>query len=230
MSDNNDNTVDTRDNLTRLLNLGRRKRPRVSRLYSNIVYYLRFVLPVIAFAIITIVMAWPKMDNEFTAVQKKDVIPQNVGRNELINPHFESTTEDQNPYVITAARAVQDMDDQSIVLLEGPVADVKMKDGRTMNAKATNGVYRQNEKILVLDGAVQMINEAGFTLESQRMNISVDDKILWTDTAVHGDGPSGTLEAKAMNANNATGIVVFTGPAKLVLKQTPQKQPLDLSP
>lgn len=226
MNDTDDNLVDTRDNLTRLLNLGRRKRPRVSRLYSLVVYYLRFVLPVIALAIIAIVMAWPKMDSEFTAIQKKDIIPQNVGRNELINPHFESATEDQNPYVITAARAVQDMDDQSIILLEAPVADVTLKNGRTMNAKSTNGVYRQNEKILILDGSVRIVNETGFTLQSEKMNISVDDKITWTDTAVHGFGPSGTLEAKAMNANNATGIVIFTGPAKLVLKQTSK----DLSP
>lgn len=222
MSDPDDNNVDGRDNLTRLLNLGRRKRPRISRRYTVFVNSMRFVLPIIALGIVAIVMAWPKMDDTYTAVEKKDIIPQTTGRNELMSPHFESMTKDQNPYVITAVRAVQDMDDQSIVLLEQPVADITMKDSNKINLKAHNGVYRQNEKILILDGQVQMVNQDGFTLQSQRMNISVDDKIAWTDTTVHGQGTQGTLDAQAMNANNATGIVVFTGPAKLVLNQTPK--------
>lgn len=212
-------TEDTRDNLTRLLNLGRRKRPRISRRYTVFVNSMRFVLPVIALAIVTVVLAWPKMDDNFTAVQKKDIIPQNTGRNELLSPHFESTTQDQNPYVITATRAVQDMDDQSIVLLEKPVADVTLKGGDKLNLKSKNGVYRQNEKILVLDGDVNIVTQQDFTIRSQRMNIAVDNKIAWTDTPVHGEGTAGTLDARAMNANNATGIVVFTGPAKLVLNQ-----------
>jgi lipopolysaccharide export system protein LptC len=219
VTDTEDNTVDGRDNLTRLLNLGRRKRPRISRRYTVFVNSMRFVLPVIALAIITVVLAWPKMDDNFTAIEKKDIIPQTTGRNELMSPHFESVTQDQNPYIITAARAVQDMDDQSIVLLEQPVADITMSNGK-LNMKANNGVYRQNEKILILDGQVQMVNQDGFTLQSQRMNISVDNKIAWTDTIVHGEGTAGTLDAQAMNANNETGIVVFTGPAKLTLNQT----------
>lgn len=222
MSDTEDDNVDTRDNLTRLLNLGRRKRPRISRRYTVFVNSMRFVLPMIALAIVAVVMAWPKMDEGFAVVEKKDIIPQNTGHNELMSPHFESVTKDQKPYVITAARAVQDMNDQSIVLLEQPVADITMKDSSTLNLKAEHGVYRQNEKILVLDGQVNMVNQDGFTVQSQRMNISVDDKIAWTDTSVHGEGTQGTLDAQAMNANNATGIVVFTGPAKLILNQTPQ--------
>ncbi|MDB5491576.1 MAG: hypothetical protein JWO78_1425 [Micavibrio sp.] len=220
MSDSEDNTLDGRDNLTRLLNLGRRKRPRISRRYTIFVNSMRFVLPVIALGIIAVVLAWPKMDDDFTAAQTKDIIPQNAGRNELLSPHFESTTEDQNPYVITAIRAVQDMNDQSIILLEQPVADITMKNNDMLNLKAKNGVYRQDQKILILDGQVEIVNRAGFTIHSQRMNLSVDDKIAWTDTAVHGEGTQGTLDARAMNANNATGIVIFTGPAKLVLNQT----------
>jgi lipopolysaccharide export system protein LptC len=211
-------TEDTYDNLTRLLNLGRRKRPRISRRYSYIVRGLRLLLPLLALVIVAVVMAWPKMeDGAITPIPRENIIPKETGRNELLNPHFEGADKDRNPYAITAARAVQSLKDSSIVLLEQPVADVSLSGGGKINARADNGVYRQNSKILVLDGKVAVQNDGGLTIRSDRLNISIDDRITWTDTAVTGDGPSGTLAAKAMNANNATGVVILTGPAKLVL-------------
>lgn len=67
MSDIDDN----RDNLTRLLNLGRRKRPRISRRYTFVVQGLRFLLPITALAIVTIVVSWPKMNEGIKPVPKK---------------------------------------------------------------------------------------------------------------------------------------------------------------
>jgi lipopolysaccharide export system protein LptC len=226
MDDMQDTALDGRDNLTRLLNLGRRKRPRISRRYSVVVQGLRYLLPVTALAIVTIVVSWPKMDEAIKPIPKQNIIPQNTGRNELINPHFESTTQDKQPYVITAASAVQSMGDTSVILLEQPVAAVTMKNGAKVTAKASSGVYRQDVRILALEGKVVMNHNSGYTLYSDRLNISVDDQVSWTDTAVHGDGPAGTLDARAMNANNKTGMIILTGPAKLVLTQSDRKTKL----
>ena len=41
--------TDERDNLTRLLNLGRRKRPRINRRYSFFVRGMRLLLPLASF-------------------------------------------------------------------------------------------------------------------------------------------------------------------------------------
>lgn len=212
-----DEVQDHRDNLTRLLNLGRRKRPRISRRYSIIVQSLRFVLPMAALAIVTVVLAWPRMEDSVSAIPKTDIIPQKTGSNELINPHFESVTNDQMPYVVTAARAVQSLNDSNVVQLERPVADMTMKDGKVINARAVSGLYRQDTKILVLDGDVAFHHQSGYTITSQRMSLSMPDQIGWTDTAVRGEGPAGSLQARAMNANNATGVLVLTGPARIVL-------------
>src|SRR5690348_4194987 len=107
---------DHRDNLTRLLNLGRRKRVRVDRRHSIVVRGLRFLLPLAALAIVAVVVAWPKMDDSIVPIPREDIIPQKTGRNELINPRFESANSDMQPYVITAERAVQSMKDSQLVL------------------------------------------------------------------------------------------------------------------
>jgi lipopolysaccharide export system protein LptC len=212
--------AEERDNLTRLLNLGRRKRPRINRRYSSFVRGMRLVLPLTALAIVAVVLAWPRMEDNIAPVPKESIIPQGGGRNELINPHFESTTNNQLPYVVTAARAVQSQKDEALVLLQSPVADVTLSGGASLNAKSDNGVYRQDTEILVLDGHAFMQHSSGHHLKSDRMNISMKDQLAWSDTPVEGEGPSGTIQAKAMNANNATGVLIFTGPAKLVLTQS----------
>jgi lipopolysaccharide export system protein LptC len=212
--------AEERDNLTRLLNLGRRKRPRINRRYSSFVRGMRLVLPLTALAIVAVVLAWPRMDDAIAPIPKESIIPQGGGRNELISPHFESTTNSQLPYVVTAARAVQSQKDEALVLLEGPVADVTLAGGATVNAKSDNGVYRQDTEMLVLDGHAVLLHSSGHSLKSSRMNISMKDQLAWSDTPVDGDGPSGTIAAQTMNANNATGVLIFTGPAKLVLTQS----------
>lgn len=220
--ENTPHTVDEeRDNLTRLLNLGRRKRPRINRRYTAIVRSLRLVLPLVALVIVTIVIAWPRMDDNITAIPKDDLIPQGTsGRNELINPHFESTDSNQQPYVITADRAVQSQKEESLILLEKPKADVTLGEGETVNAQSQRGAYRQDTEILVMDESVILQHFTGYTLKSERMNVSMKDQTAWTDLPVSGAGPSGTLEAKAMNANNVTGKVIFSGPAKMILIQS----------
>ena len=212
--------TDERDNLTRLLNLGRRKRPRINRRYSFFVRGLRLLLPLVALAIVAIVMAWPRMEDNIAPVPKNELIPQTTGRNELIDPHFESTTSDQQPYVITASRAVQSLKDQSLVLLENPVADVTIKPGEILNAKSQRGVYRQDTEILVMDGKVNLQHNSGYLMTSERLNISMKDQMAWSELPVSGKGPAGTIAAKGMRADNAKQTLVFTGPAKLILNQS----------
>lgn len=213
--------VPERDNLTRLLNLGRRKRPRINRRYSAIVRSLRLVLPLVALIIVTIVIAWPRMDETLAPIPRDDIIAQpSIGKNELINPHFESTHSDQQPYVITADRAVQSQKEESLILLEQPKADVTMAGGDIVHARSERGAYRQDSQILVMDENVLLKHDTGYQLRSERMTVSMRDQTAWTDLPVDGEGPSGTLQATAMNANNATGKIIFSGPAKMIILQT----------
>ncbi len=208
---------DHRDNLTRLLNLGRRKRMRVNRRYSFIVRSLRLILPLAALAIVVVVMAWPKMDDSINAIPREDIIPQKTGRNELINPRFESANASNQQYVITASRAVQSMKDSQLVLLEKPVADIALKIDEKLSAQADRGVYKQESEILVLDGGIHLKHDSGYTMESERLNISLKDNKAWTDRAVTITGPAGTLQSAGMTTNNQTGETIFTGPIRLTL-------------
>lgn len=214
-----DQSPETRDNLTRLLNLGRRKRVRVNRRYSIVVRGLRLLLPLAALGIVAVVMAWPGMDEQMGPIPKEELIPQTTGRNELINPRFESANADRQPYVITASRAEQTLDNQKLVVMEGPVANITLSPGSILDAEALKGTYDQTDETLVLDGNVKLRHNNGYTLESSYLHVQLKDHIATTPKPVTIFGPDATLEAKGMSGNPNTGVLIFTGPAKLVLNQ-----------
>lgn len=208
---------DQRDNLTRLLNLGRRKRVRVNRRYSFMVRGLRLVLPLVALAIVAIVMAWPNMEDTMAPIPKEDVIPQTAGRNELINPRFESANQNMQPYVITAARAEQALDNQKLVVLEGPIANVTLDTDSLLDAEALMGSYDQQNEVLILDGDVKLRHSNGYTLESTYLRVDLRDRRATTPRPVSVFGPDATLEAAGLSADTVTGKLIFTGPAKMIL-------------
>jgi lipopolysaccharide export system protein LptC len=211
--------VDTRDNLTRLLNLGRRKRVRVNRRYSFFVRGMQILLPVLALGIVVIVMAWPKMDETITAIPREEIIPQKTGQNELINPRFESADNKGNPYIITAARAVQEMGESAAVLMDKPVADIDLGHGEKMSGNASNGTYKQKENLLNLEGDITLTHSNGYVLTTTQLDIGIKNSTAESLRPVTITGPAGTLTAQGMNADHISGTIIFTGPARLVLKK-----------
>ena len=210
---------DHRDNLTRLLNLGRRKRARVNKGYTFLVRGLKLLLPLIALGIVAVVIAWPRMDEAIAPVPKETILPQAAGSNELIKPRYESTDRNDNPYVITADRANQSAGNQNLVMLEKPVAEMTMKSGEKLSASARDGTYSQTDQALILSGDVVINHSSGYVLRTQALDIALKSDLATTDQTVAITGPDADLKAAGMTADNTAGTLVFGGPARLVLKQ-----------
>ena len=101
----------------------------VSRTVSSVkrsasVKKLRLALPVIAGAIVVFMFVWSDMESVAPPPRKETVAPQSIGRNELLNPRFESEDANQQPYTITAKKAFQESSDLNRVILDKPVADI----------------------------------------------------------------------------------------------------------
>jgi lipopolysaccharide export system protein LptC len=205
------------DNLSRLLNLGRGRRVRVNRAYTFVVRSLRLLLPLAALTILTVVIIWPRMEKEIAPIPREDIIPQQTGRNELINPRFESMTAKMEPYTITAARAEQALDRQSLIVMENPVASLSLNSGLMLGAEGQKGTYDQDAQILILDEQVVLRHSDGYMLETAHLTIHIKNETAMTQTPVQISGPDMSLEAAGMKADQNKGLLFFTGPAKLVL-------------
>ena len=193
-----------------------------NKTYTRFVKAMRWALPVVALGIVAIVMAWPKMETTITPVTPENVSDNQTPatQNELINPRFEGVDSANNPYTLTATRAVQSTQNADILLLTSPIGDVTLSNQEMLNITALKGNYRQEAGLLHLEGDVKVKHSSGYDLTTSRLMIDTKARETRTDQPVTVVGPAATLNASGMDGRNAEGILVFTGPAKLILKES----------
>ena len=91
----------------------------VSRGYTRFVKLMRYGLPILAVALIAVVITWPEMDDKIVVVNKADILPESqndIGQNELLNPTFETTDAQQQPVNVTANRALQNSENPNVAI------------------------------------------------------------------------------------------------------------------
>lgn len=204
--------------------LERLSRPQTAQAYnprySRFIRWMRLVLPLVALAIATVVFAWSNMnDDNIIPVQNAEA-PRSIGKNELLNPRFESKDDKKQPYTITASRALQGETNEDLVILEEPLADIMLNNGSWVAIKAEQGAFRQDNQRLLLRGSVELFHDKGYQIQTAQLHVDMDKNTAWSETEVYGQGPAGTLEAKGLQADSTEGYLKFTGPAKLVLNRT----------
>lgn len=204
------------ERLGTLLRSGKRLRDR-GESHTRLVRRMRLALPLAAFALIAVLVAWPQMENP--SLPGSDGVPAHTNRNEVIAPRFESRDDDRQPYTVTAASAVQDSADRDLVRLEKPVADMTLNTGKWLAAQAASGLFSQSRRRLVLDGRVRIHHDDGYELTVEKVEIDLKNRTAHSSAPVYGHGPAGTVEARGFDAETDGGRIVFIGPARLVLNR-----------
>lgn len=188
--------------------------------HSRFVRRMRLLLPLMAVGITGIVMAWPRLSTTLDVEPQKPVESKSLaGSNELVNPRFESTDSENRPFSITSARAVQSASDPALVMLEKPRGEMVLENGVKLEISAASGSYRQNEERLFLEGDVRLHHGDGYEITTEKLLVQMKDREAWSDRPVHGQGPAGTLDATGTHVRGADEVIVFTGPARLVLNE-----------
>lgn len=212
---------DVQDRLKNLTNSGPKSNEAGVAGYSRFIRRMRYILPAIAVCIIAVVFSWGNMvDDRIVPVTQQDPQNQTVGKNELLNPRFESTDEKNQPYTITADRALQGSTDEDLVVLEKPLGDILLNDGTWVALSADKGAFWQDTQRLLLQEKVQIFHDEGYRLETEKLNIDLTQNQTWSDEEVLVQGPAGRIESVGLKGDSQAEILTFTGPAKLVLFDT----------
>ena len=189
------------------------------RRYSAFIRSLGIALPLIAIAITAIVFSWDVLKTNDIAAVPDIKTAKTIGKNELLNPKFDSVDNKNQPFYITAKRALQDQDD-ALMLLDEPMADIALNNGNWLAVTARQGAYRQETQRLLLKDNVTLFHDAGYKVTTQELAVDMNVGTAQTETSISGHGPLGTLNAKGMHAASKTQTLIFTGPAKLVIYDT----------
>jgi len=93
----------------------------VSTKHTSFVKIMRVGLPLIAVGLMAVIIIWPQFDKRIvplTEEQAATEIGENIGKNELLNPVYETTDAQQNPVKVTADKAIISQNNQSLIRLE----------------------------------------------------------------------------------------------------------------
>lgn len=206
--------------LDRLLRADKRRPRHDGRGHSRLVRALRLLLPLAAVGIVGLVVSWPRVEERLAPPpQNPAATPQTVGHNELIDPRFESEDQQNRPFTVTAARAVQSSTNPDIVFLEQPAGTMRLDNGATLTAQAVKGAFDQKAETLLLEGDVTMDHDNGYRFVTEKLRVDLGPRTAWADTLVRGDGPDATLRATGVKADIGQGEIIFTGPATLTLRR-----------
>ena len=191
--------------------------------YTRIIRMLRIFLPLTAIGIMAILIVISQAEEDFS----NGVDSLKFGRpatNELTKPRFESRDKKDQPFTITANKAIQSETQKDKVFLDKPMADMTTENGTWVAVEADQGEYSQDGEKLVLQGNVHLFEDGGYSLRTQMMHLNLNDNTAFTDQPVEAHGPAGILEAKGLTAIQKQNKLIFKGPAKLTLHNSDDTQ------
>lgn len=212
----------------RLQSLSVRREGKIGRGYTVFVKSMRILLPLVAVALVGLVITWPDMEKRVEPMKREELLPDTANmQNELLQPKFESVDQKNQPYTVTADLATQSRDNPDIINLDKPAGSLTMSDGGIVAMQAETGIYQQRDEKLFLKGTVKLMNDTGYTLESDEMRVNLQTSEAFSDKDVHVQGPDGTIEAAGLEGNSEKGLLIFKGPAKMILNEAGQALSLE---
>ncbi len=177
--------------------------------HSRRVRRLKFLLPIAAVAIAGVFFVYSYILP--SAPITVDSVSASVSEGKLVmaNPKLEGFTKDNQPYSMTAERAVQEFDEEGVVNLEGISAKMPVEAGNWAEVTAERGVYDRTKHTIQLNTNVVVTTTDGMSARLNTAFLEIDTGTLTTDDPVDIRMKGSTVTADSMTILENGKIVVF---------------------
>lgn len=190
--------------------LARRQRDmRKWRRRSRLIAAMRIALP-LAIAIIAAVFAgWVIFGSATGRIGAHPNPPP--GTIHMSNARFLGRDEQGRAYVITAADAARDNGDMNRITLDHPALVMDSESAHPTHLTADSGVYREDNRILMLDGHVSLKDSQGGAFTTNQAIVDTVKGAVAGRSAVDGAGPTGAIHADSYAVYDRGDRLVFQG-------------------
>ncbi len=188
--------------------------------YSNFVGFMKFVLPAVAFLLVTLVMLWPQIKQtkkDVTRSIMSSLSVEDIENLQIVRPRYTGVDAGDRPFMLTADLARQETAKADLVTLTAPKADITLEDGAWLAMTAKAGAYYQKAKILHLTGEVSLFHDDGYTVQTGEARIDFNTGNAEGDLPVIGEGPLGTLRSEGFRVYDKGARMMFIGRTRLVI-------------
>lgn len=199
---------------------GNARLPGISPRYTRFVGMMRFCLPLAAGLLIAMIAVWPQLqrETEGTSLDAQMLKAERASGQNLVKPRYTSADQQDRPFGVTAARAVQMENAPDVVELTDPEAELRLRDESWLMLIARRGRYDRAAQTLDLDGGVEVYHEDGHTIRTARALVDISRGEAFGDAAVAASGPNGELTANGFQVFDKGARMMFFGDARLVLR------------
>jgi lipopolysaccharide export system protein LptC len=189
-----------------------------ARRYSMFVKFMKGALPLAALALSGVVLVY--------ALQPRDagrmaMTFERLGRVEgdlaMIKPRLSGIDNDGLPFVLTAARAIQEARGSDRVRLEDVSADISLKDGTSLHVTAAKGVVDTKTHVLQVSGGMHLVSKTGYDARTQSAVADLRAGTVHGENGIEAQGSFGHITAQRFALDRATRLLRFSGDVHMVL-------------
>ena len=187
------------------------------RLVAPVARYTRFValskhfLWILALASVGVVV-WIASDNTsdggsrivFSGIKSKVPLI-----NEMLSPHYQGVDAKNQPYTITAEKAVQK--DAKTIVMYAIRADMTEAGGKWLALDAGSGELNTETKFMTLYDKVALFYEGGYEFRADFVDIDINKGNAQSEIPIEGQGPLGTLKADSFSLVDRGRVIRFNG-------------------
>ena len=187
--------------------------------YSRFVMSMKVLLPFLAISLIALIIIWPRLHTDDTfRIGFSSVSLSDGSQPGMDNARYAGTDKNRLPYSVTADLArMLEGENGDTVSLELPKADMTLENGTWLVLTADTGRYLRDTAILDLQGGVNLFHDAGYEISTQKLLVDLKAGSAEGFTPVSGHGPFGELKAQGIKLVDKGQVIVFAGPAQLIL-------------
>lgn len=178
--------------------------------HSRKVRLLKTALPALAVA----------MAVAFVAYSYRASIPDQVavsaegaaysdGKLVMANPKLDGFTKENRPYKMTAARAIQDFQNEGIVELEGINATLPVDKDNWASVTAPSGIYDRDKNTLVIDSVMTVTTSDGMVAKFKSAQLDIGKGGMKTDEAVDIQLKGGQITSDSLTILENGKVMIF---------------------
>lgn len=190
-----------------------------SNRYSQVVSYVKIVLPIIAIGILSTLFLLSRSPDPERAIPFANVDLEELAREQRLgSPRYAGTTNAGREVVVVAETAVPVDGQLDLISVDTLDARIELDDTRFVDITSLQGVINLETNIADLSTDVEVADSTGYTLDTENLLVNFREFAMSSPTDVVVEGPGFHLEAGSMDLSGAEGaqVLIFNGGVKVL--------------
>lgn len=179
---------------------------------------LKYIFPALAFFVLLLLFLFPQfkeMDDE-TKLKIPSIDLKNPALFQIEGARFFAYDLNGRPFSIEIKKATEKNTQDNIVFFEIVEGEIRLDDENWVVFQAGRGHLDLTKKILFLFDSVSLMSNAGYYLDGDQIEVSLDGFKVKSDAPVVAHGDFGNLQAAGFSYIPSE-MLHFTGPIKTTL-------------